>query len=187
MDATMDSTTAMGRTHAALAPLFAGLRPEHREMPTPCSKWTVHDLIGHMCGGGHMIAGALEGQAPPSETPDFLADGPVAGWDETTAHLVAAATPERLAATHQMPFGEVPGEVALAIITADHLTHGWDLARATGQELQVDDELADWALQTWRKIVPAEGREGDAFGDVVPTPDDAPMLDRLAGYTGRTP
>jgi uncharacterized protein (TIGR03086 family) len=182
----MDATTAMNRTHETLAPLFAGLTPEHREMSTPCTEWTVHDLIGHMCGGGHMIAGGLQGQAPPDEAPDFLANGPVAGWDAAKAHLVEAATPDALAAMHQMPFGEVPGEVAVGVITADHLVHGWDLARATGQNLSIDDELAEWALQTWQMVVPAEGRDG-GFDDVVATADDASAVDRLVAYTGRTP
>ena len=63
----------------------------------------------------------------------------------------------------------------------------WDLARATGQDLAVDDELATWALQTWQAVVPAEGREGDAFHAVVAVADDASALDRLVGYTGRQP
>jgi uncharacterized protein (TIGR03086 family) len=87
-----------------------------------------------------------------------------------------------------MPFGEVPGEVALSVITADHLTHAWDLARATDQDLAIDDDVAEWALATWQVVVPAEGRpEGGGFADVVPVADDASPLDRLLGYTGRNP
>ncbi len=183
----MDATAAMGQTSTILTGLMNGLSPDDREKRTPCDKWNVHELIEHMCEGGQMIAGGLQDQAPPEEAPDFLADGPLAGWNDTAAALAAAATPDALAATHQMPFGEVPGEMALSVITADHLTHAWDLARATGQDLAVDDELATWALQTWQAVVPAEGREGDAFHAVVAVADDASALDRLVGYTGRQP
>jgi uncharacterized protein (TIGR03086 family) len=183
----MDATTAMGRTQPIVTGVVDGLTPEHREMPTPCDEWTVHELIEHMCQGGQMIAGGLRDQAPPDETPDYLAEGPVAGWADAAATLEAAATPEALAASHELPFGEVPGEVALSVITADHLTHAVDLARATGQEVEIDDELAEWALQTWQVVVPAEGRTGDGFAAVVPVPDDAPAVDRLLGYTGRQP
>lgn len=182
----MDATTAMNRTHAALEPVFAGLQPEHREMSTPCAEWTVHDLIGHMCGGAHAIAGGLQGQAPPEGEVDHLSQGPVNGWNDAKAALIAAATPEALEAMHQMPFGEVPGEMALSVITADHLTHGWDLARATGQPIAIDDDLAEWALQTWQAVVPAEGRQG-GFDDVVPVSESASAVDRLVGYTGRQP
>ncbi len=177
----------MQQTNQIVTGLIAGLTPEHREMSTPCEKWTVHDLIGHMCGGGQMIAGGLQGQAPPAEAPDFLADGPANGWANAYAALSAAATPEALASNHQMPFGEVPGEVAVSVITADHLVHAWDLAQATGQELDVDEELATFALQTWQMVVPAEGRTGDGFAPAVTVPDDASALDRVVAYTGRQP
>lgn len=182
----MDATTALDRTDVLVTGLIDQLTPEHRTASTPCSEWTVHDLIEHMCQGGQMIAGGLQGQAPPADAPDVLADGPATGWKSTMAALRAAATPEALAATHQMPFGEVPGEVALSVIVADHATHAWDLARAIGQPCAMDDELAEWALATWSMVVPPEGRQG-GFDPVVPVADDAPAVDRLVGYTGRTP
>lgn len=183
----MDATTAMNETDEIVTSLIAGLSADQREAPTPCTDWTIHDLLGHMCAGGHMIAGALEGETPPESSPDFLADGPAAGWAATSAHLRAAATPEALAAPHQLPFGEMPGEAALSVIVADHLTHAWDLARASGQDIDVGDDLAAWGLETWKQVVPAEGRTGDGFKAAVPVGDDAPMLDQLVGYTGRTP
>lgn len=183
----MDATTALDRTDEIVTDLIGNLTPEHREVSTPCEEWTMHDLIAHMCGGGHMIAGALQGQAPPESAPDLLADGPVAGWAATVAHLREAATPDNLAATHQLPFGEMPGHAALGVIVADHLTHGWDIAQASGQAFEIDDELAGWALATWQQVVPAEGRTGPGFKAAVPTSDDAPTTDRLVAYTGRRP
>ena len=183
----MDATTAMNQSNAIVTGLIGGLTSEHREMPTPCAEWTVHDLIEHMCRGGHLIAGALQGQAPPEDAPDLLADGPAKGWAGTVEHLTAAATPEALAAKHQMPFGEVPGEMALSVIVADNVTHAWDLARATGQDVEIGDDLASFALTTWQGVVPADGRDGANFGAVVPVADGSSTLDQLAGYTGRQP
>lgn len=183
----MDATTAMQQTNELVTGLIAGLKPEHREMSTPCDEWTVHDLIDHMCGGAQMIAGGMQGQAPPAEAPDFLAEGPAVGWNAAAAALVTAATPEALTATHQMPFGEVPGEMAVSVITADHITHAWDLASATSQNVHISDELAQFALQTWQQVVPAEGRTGDGFKAVVPVADGASAVDALLGYTGRRP
>lgn len=56
---------------------------------------------------------------------------------------------------------------------------------ATGQEAEVDDELATWALATWQLIVPAEGRTGDAFEEAVPANSGASPLDQLIAFTGR--
>ena len=183
----MDATTAMQQTNALFTSMIASLTPEHREMSTPCDQWTVHDLLGHVCGGAQMIAGGLQDQVPPEEPPDYLAGGPVAGWTDARTALEAAATPEALAASHQMPFGEVPGEMALAVISADILTHAWDLAQATGISHGISDGLAEFALQAWMPLVPAEGRTGDGFKAAVSVAADASPVDRLVGYTGRTP
>lgn len=183
----MDVTTAMNQTNTLIIGLVAGLTPEDREKSTPCDDWTVHELLGHMCGGTDMIAGALQGEAPPSDPPDLLADGPAAGWAAASAHLSDAATPEVLAATHTLPFGEMPGSMAISVIVADQITHAWDLARATGQELDISDELAGFALATWQPVIPAEGRSGPGFKAVVEVSDDASTIDRLVAYTGRQP
>lgn len=183
----MEPMTALNQTNELVSGLIANLTPEHREMSTPCDEWSVHDLVGHMCGGAHMIAGGMQGQAPPSEMPDFLAEGPANGWAGAAAALAAAATPEALSASHQMPFGEVPGAMAVSVITADHLTHAWDLAIATGQQLEVSEELAAFALEAWMPLVPAEGRTGDGFKAAIEIAADASALDRLVAYTGRQP
>jgi uncharacterized protein (TIGR03086 family) len=183
----MDPTTAMNQSDTLITGLIGGLTPDDRERSTPCDEWTVHELVGHMCGGAQMIAGALQGEAMPSDPPDFLADGPVAGWAAASASLSAAATPEALAATHTLPFGEMTGSMAVSVIVADQITHAWDLARATGQELDLGDELAEFALATWQPVIPAEGRTGPGFKAVVEVSDDASTIDRLVAYTGRQP
>jgi len=136
----MDVTEARAETTQIIDGLIAGLSPEHREMQTPCKKWTVHDLINHMVGGGHMISSALtqDATAMPEAEADLLSEGPAAGWAGASAAMQAAATAENLEGPRQLPFGEMPGAVGLSVITADHLTHAWDLARATGHSAQVE-------------------------------------------------
>jgi hypothetical protein len=155
----MDATTAMNQTNTLVTTMLESLTPDHREMATPCDDWTVHDLLGHMCGGVQGMAGGLQGQAPP----------------------------EALAATHQMPFGEIPGEMAVSVIVADVVTHAWDLGQATGIDHGISDELAEFALQTWMPLVPADGRTGDGFKAVVEVGPNASALDNLVAYTGRQP
>ena len=183
----MDATTALNETTEIMNGLVAGLTPEHREMRTPCDQWNVHELIEHMCQGGHGIAGGLLGEAPPEEGVDVLAEGPVNGWAAAQQHLHAAAAPEILSSLHQMPFGEVPGEMAMSVIVSDLFTHSWDLAQATSQDFSASDEIATFAHNVWQGLAPAEGRTGDPFADVVAVPDGASPLDQMLGYTGRQP
>ncbi|MGI9607027.1 MAG: TIGR03086 family metal-binding protein [Acidimicrobiales bacterium] len=182
----MDATQAMQETDQIVSGLISNLTSDHREMRTPCDEWNVHELIEHMCSGAHGIAGGLQGQAPPEEAPDLLANGPAAGWAEASGHLTEAATPEILQAMHQMPFGEVPGEAALSVIVADAATHAWDLAQATGQELQMSDELAAFANATWQGLVPAEDRpQPGGFKPALAASDDASPLEQMLAFTGR--
>ncbi|MGI9595035.1 MAG: TIGR03086 family metal-binding protein [Acidimicrobiales bacterium] len=183
----MDPVEALQQSNAIVTGLVAGLKPDQGSMPTPCDEWTVNDLLGHMCGGAHMVAGGMEGQAAADEIPDFLAEGPVAAWRSAATHLSEAANPEALAATHAMPFGETPGSAAVSIIVADHLTHAWDLAMATGQDLAISDELAEFAIAAWQPLLPEPGRSSDGFKAAIEIADDAPAIDRLAACTGRQP
>lgn len=183
----MDATTAMTQTNALVADLLAKLTPDQGELATPCDQWTVNELIAHMCGSVQGVASALQSQAPSAEVPDVLASGPASAWAVARTSIEAAVTPGALAAVHQMPFGEVPGEIAVAAVSADGITHVWDLAQATGLEHGISDELATFALGTWKSVVPAEGRTGDGFKTVVEPAAGATIVDQLVGYTGRDP
>ncbi|MDH3295831.1 MAG: TIGR03086 family metal-binding protein [Acidimicrobiia bacterium] len=184
----MDARTALENTNTIMNSVISQLTSDHRHMSTPCTEWDVHQVIDHVCQGSHGIAGALQGQAPPENADeiDLLAKGPANGWAEAYNALSAAATPDILSATHQLPFGEMPGEAAMSVIVADALVHAWDVASGAGVDIDISDELAEWGLATWKMVVPAEGRQG-GFGPVVPVADDASALDRLLGYTGRQP
>ena len=184
----MEVLDARAETDQIINALIAGLTPEHRDMKTPCKKWNVHDLVNHMVGGGHMISAALsqDPSAMPDMEADLLPEGPANGWAGAVAAMQAAATPENLESPRQLPFGEMPGAVGLSVITADHLSHAWDLARATDQAIDASDELAEWATQTWGMVLTDEMRNGDAFDVEQPCPDDAPAIDKLAAFTGRS-
>ena len=69
------------------------------------------------------------------------------------------------------------------------LTHGWDLARATGQETERDPELVTWALVTAKRILPPDirGDAGVPFGPVVEVSPDAAPYAQLAAWLGRHP
>ena len=68
------------------------------------------------------------------------------------------------------------------------LTHGWDLAQATGQPTERDPELACWALAGAKRILPPEARGADVpFGPVVEVPPGAGPYAQLAAWLGRQP
>ena len=66
--------------------------------------------------------------------------------------------------------------------------HGWDLAVATGQPYEVDPVVAQACLEFGEGFAAGAPEARDQmYGPVVPVPDDAPVVDRLLGQTGRDP
>jgi uncharacterized protein (TIGR03086 family) len=83
----------------------------------------------------------------------------------------------------------MPGEVTGLVALDEVVLHGWDLARATGQEFRCDPDSAEAVLGfTERSAQPDQAamRTG-LFGPVVQVADDAPVFDRALGFAGRDP
>jgi uncharacterized protein (TIGR03086 family) len=83
---------------------------------------------------------------------------------------------------------DLPGAVAAMVATDELVVHGWDLARATGQEYRPDPAALRSALAFLTETARGPEEERAAiFGPVVPVPGDAPLLDRAIGLSGRDP
>jgi uncharacterized protein (TIGR03086 family) len=84
---------------------------------------------------------------------------------------------------------DMPGEAVGVVALDETIMHGWDLARATGQSYDADDDLLD-ALTEFLTHMSEPGmepaREG-LFGPVVAVPADAPRLHHALGLAGRDP
>jgi uncharacterized protein (TIGR03086 family) len=175
--------------------LVAGVPDDRWEAPTPCADWSVRQLVNHVVGGNRLFARVLSGQPlPPVEQlgrragEDQLGDDPVAAWrGSAEAMLAAFRGPGVLERTHTVPAGTLPGPAVLHLRIVETLVHGWDLARATGQQPAFPDELAEPELAFSRDLLARlpEGRE--PFGPSRPADDGAPAIDRLAALLGRTP
>jgi uncharacterized protein (TIGR03086 family) len=72
------------------------------------------------------------------------------------------------------------------MIVGELVVHGWDLAKATGQELAVAPEVAEVAHAGVVDFA-EQAREYHIFGDPVPVPAGAPLLTRTLALTGRDP
>jgi uncharacterized protein (TIGR03086 family) len=193
-EATMQPSAYTDDVIRDLGALISGTRPEQMSDQTPCAKWTVHDLINHVVGGGHMFAAAFRGESLPGmddasgAMPDLLGDEPAGAFDETIAdYRDAIARPGVADRMVTLPFGTMPGQVAMDIAAVDLLIHCWDLARATGQTFRPSPEFVDAAEAFAHVSIPPEARDGDAFAAQVPAPRGASALERLIAFTGRQP
>jgi len=184
------STTNLERAFASTRSVLANVTPDQLANPTPCQSWQVRDLINHFVGVSGWSADATNtGVAPPAPDTDFTAGDMVAAYDEGIARAVDAfGRPGALDKTITLPFGAIPGSVYIGIITSDAFTHGWDLARATGQPTDLDPELAAELLDGARLFIQPtfRGEDGERpFGAEQPAPENASHADALAAFLGR--
>ncbi|WP_306338411.1 TIGR03086 family metal-binding protein [Streptomyces sp. KL118A] len=171
---------------------------EQLSAPTPCPDYAVRHLLGHLIGLSHAFQGAARKEFGPAlDTPpgDSLPDV-APGWRAELAQALAGLArawrdPEAWQGMTRAGGLDLPGEVAGLVALDELVVHGWDLARATGQEY-APDEASLGAAEALLKPAgngdgEGDGGEGGLFGTPVPVPGDAPLLDRVIGLSGRDP
>ncbi|NKS00023.1 TIGR03086 family protein [Rhodococcus hoagii] len=183
----------LGPASAQVGRVVAGVRDQHLELPTPCTEWSVTDLLRHLLELTNAFAAAARKAPFPGDGSARPADLPVDWREQLDRQLeaLAAAWREPGAWQGEAEAGGVtmPAAVMGAVAIDELVLHGWDLARATGQPFESDPASVEASLSFAASMsVPGEeaGREG-LYGPVVPVPDDASDLDRLLGYAGRDP
>jgi uncharacterized protein (TIGR03086 family) len=119
--------------------------------------------------------------------PTLHADGDLVGAyrDSTSSLLDAFGRPGVLGRVFTVPFGPVPGIVALHLRVTEVLVHGWDLARAIQQPASFPSELAEHELTFSRDKLGEIPPSRSPFAPPQPVADDAPAIDRLAACLGR--
>ena len=82
-------------------------------------------------------------------------------------------------------FGGANGRLILMARIVGALTHGWDLATATGQDPTLPGGLADRWSAIVTRLVPAQRDEHMPFAAAVTVADDADATTRTMACLGR--
>ena len=192
----MDVLDLHDRARASTARIVAGVQvptssdsPHRASSGTSARSWvTWSEATG--CSPTWPRATPWKAQllADPVALRALATDDPAGAYEET-ARVVSEAWrgPGALERTVHMPFGDVPGPFAVTLHFVDTLVHGWDVARATGQDTDLDPELAGAALAFAREnLLVALRGPGRPFGLEVPTTSTS-VGDQLVAFMGRTP
>ncbi len=186
-----DSVMLLQRVVDETTQVVNDVSDEQMANPSPCVGWTVRDVLNHITGGATMFAISAEQGSVPDEMLGQLMGGDNLGDDPKGAWLVAAnramlafEQPGVLEKTVKLPFGEMPGGVALNIAVFDVLTHAVDIARASGQTID-NTELIETALGFGQQMIGPELRIPGVFDPEQPVAADAPAEDRLLAFAGR--
>lgn len=184
-----DLRQAVASAQEWVAGLAAGVRPDQLDLATPCTDFDVEALLKHLFGVADRLvamgAGRPADSVPPSVSvlPSDVVETYRARVEEGRR---AWSDPASLGRLVEAPFGRVPGAVVLGVYLAENLTHGWDLATATGQDPEADPALVGPAHATMLRALPAEGRDGFPFAAAVEPAADAGPTERLANWSGRS-
>ncbi|MGH7698181.1 MAG: TIGR03086 family metal-binding protein [Candidatus Dormibacteria bacterium] len=185
----IDSAGPVGGLRDALAGterLIAAIGADDWSKPTPCPEWDVRALVRHLVAGNLAFASIVSGRAPSQGESHFPEGAPVDAYRESAGALTRAFG--RAGALERMvsvPFGTVPGAVALQLRITEVLVHGWDVAEAIGATPVFADDLVEATLafaRPWLERIPAGRRP---FAPPRAVPAGAPALDRLAATLGR--
>jgi uncharacterized protein (TIGR03086 family) len=188
----MTTTLDLAPQAAVAARLVDSVRDDQLSAPTPCADTSVAALLDHLHGLAVGMRRAAE-KTPTDSPPTASADHLPADWrtripQELDALVAAWREPGAWEGTTRAGGAELPASVMGVVALNEVLVHGWDLAVAIGRPYDVDDASARRCLEhaVWFAEAIPEGRD-QIYGPVVPVPDDAPVLDRLLGLTGRDP
>lgn len=172
----------------AAGQLIEGVRDDQWIKPTPCVAWSVRELVDHLITGNQLFARVLSGDSPsmiPADADRHRGKWAAAYRESADALLAAFGSAGVMDRVVTVPFGPVPGIVALHLRLVEALVHGWDLAQATGQSPWFDEELAEQELEFTRAKLAEIPPERSPFAAPRAVAEDAPALDRLAACLGR--
>jgi uncharacterized protein (TIGR03086 family) len=172
--------------------VLAGIDSGQLELPTPCTEYDVDALRNHVVGWLQMFEAwtngrTWEGDADAYESVDAaaefraLADSSLEGWRQLGADREIQGMGSTL-----------PADFVLSMMITEYVVHGWDLATATDQVQVLRDTYTDAQLERvlargQAMLQPQYRGPGKSFAEEVAVSDDAPALDRVVAWAGRTP
>ncbi len=175
----------LARAGRSVADLLAQVPADRWAAPTPCTSWSVRDVVDHLVGMDLVFVSLLTGGPRPDRAADRLGDDPAGAYLASSAGLLAAAgAPGVLEQSATTPLGTTTGAERLRWRVVDLVTHGWDVAQAVGVPFVAPDDVVARSLAFAQEGLPGQPRAG-RFDEPQEVADGAPLLDRLAGYTGR--
>ena len=81
----------------------------------------------------------------------------------------------------------MPARAAISVNLVDSTTHSWDIARATGQDAHLPNELAATVLAIGQGFITDDLRKLVGFDPPVPVAPDAGPTEQLVAFLGRQP
>ncbi|MEU6809947.1 TIGR03086 family metal-binding protein [Streptomyces sp. NPDC046831] len=177
--------------HDYLREVVAAVPEQQWGAPTPCSEWTVRQVVNHARIDQEAYGLVLTGGRPdqdPFQPADALDGDPVGELDKVL-RSVADAYAELPADADRVPtpLGPLPLPVAAAAAAMDAAVHAWDIAVAVGLGGKLADDLVEGIRPAAERLV---DHLRDSYGVFAPAralPDGHGRAEALLAFLGRDP
>jgi uncharacterized protein (TIGR03086 family) len=179
--ADLNPLTSANATLAVLQHVLRGIGEDDLSKSTPCTEFTVGQLEVHLLGSLSSLTSLAGSTLVPASADDL--ESRIA---DAAQQAVEAWMQRGLEGTVQAGPQELPATIAASILSVEFLVHAWDFASATGQKVTVSGEVATYVLVLAEQIVTPERRVRLGFGPAIPISGDAPAMDRLVAFAGRS-
>jgi uncharacterized protein (TIGR03086 family) len=158
------------------------MSPDHWDLPTPCTEWSARDLVEHVIGFHEFLL-----LRPLGVRANRPKSGPAERWNATSVALFTALETEGALdrATELPGGGESTPRTMLDALTTDVLVHTWDLAKATGIDPSLDQDLCSRAYEA--RLSAGAGLPSEMYAPPVEVAPDADTPTKLIALCGRDP
>jgi uncharacterized protein (TIGR03086 family) len=157
--------------------------------PSPCSNWRVRDVLNHIISENLWAAELFRGRTIAEVGDRFDGDLTVGDPPAEYARSVEAAKHEVRASDAMerkvhLSFGDRTGAFYATQLSLDMLIHGWDIAKGSGRDGQLDPELIDECFPIAEQIT-REFRDGGWYGQDLSVDSGADQQTKLLALFGR--
>ena len=159
--------------------------------PSPCDDWDGRDVLRHLVEwlpGPGFLLGTFDVETRPIPSVD---DDPAGAWAAVRDAIQGGLDDPAIAGRVEDcgPPGQLSFEAAVDMTcTPDVLIHTWDLATATGIDVELDPDEVERQAAGIAALPPGVDeamRASGHFGPRVEVPDDADALTRVLAFNGR--
>jgi uncharacterized protein (TIGR03086 family) len=155
--------------------------------PAPCEGWVARDVVQHLADWmPALYLGSIGLPVPDGPSADI---DPVGCWAAADKAIQSVLDdPELSQRTTHSPAGTMTLEQLIEFTgLMDLLIHGWDLARATGQDERLDADEVHVFVEGIRPEMSEAMVASGHYKPAVQLPADADEQPRLLAFTGRQP